>query len=189
MKTLILLFSLAALIAVRADDDLLQNGDFSNGLAHWYGNLQAVANVPEAGSTAQNAGVIKLRHGDWTKVTQDFEVKAGTYQLHVTFAPSPETHFSTQVTDYMSIPDKVGIPDEHPTDANPGQWVIAVSDATAASSLWWRVDVSKNAGPQSYSFTVKGINFSNRQSLMLAFPPGSGYIILTNVSLVRADAP
>jgi hypothetical protein len=189
MKTLILLFSFAALIAVHVDDNFLQNGDFSDGLAHWYGNLQAVADVPEAGSTAENAGVIKLHRSDWARVTQDFEVKGGTYKLHLTFAPSADTHFSMQLTDYIGIAGKVGFSDEHPADGNPGQWIVAVSDSTTAPARWWSVDVTKSPGAQSYTFTVKDINFDHRQTLILAFPPGSGYIVLTNVSLVREDAP
>jgi len=186
MKALVFVLFGVGLAAVHADNNLLQNGDFSSGLAHWYGNIQALADVPEAGVSNNNGGVVKLKSSDWTKVTQDFEVKPGVYKLHVTFMVSPDTQFSTQITDYMNVPAKIGFSNEHPSDARVRQWVIAVADSDALSSIFWRVNTAKNPGPQSYTFTIRGINFSNRQTLILAFPPGTGFITLTQVSL---DAP
>jgi hypothetical protein len=186
MKSLALLLLIAGVALARADSDLLQNGDFSHGLAHWYGNIQA---LPDAADGTPVPGVmIKLRSSEWTTLTQDFEVKAGAYKLQATFTLSPNAHFSNQLTDYINIPVKLSFPDEHPLDAQPGQWVAVVTDPTAGTSLCWMVDCSRKPGQQTYTFTVKDINFSNKQTLLLAFPPGSATVTLQRVSLVPPDS-
>ena len=186
MKSLALLLLLAGVALARADGDLLQNGDFSNGLAHWYGNIHA---LPDAADGTPVPGVlIKFRSSEWTKVTQDFDVKAGVYKLHVSFTLSADAHFSDQLTDYINMPLKLEFPNEYATDAQPGQWMVVVADPTAMKSLHWTVGFTQKSGTQSYTFTVKGIDFTNKQTLLLGFPPGSGTVTLQHVSLVPSDS-
>ena len=87
MKTIALLLALALPAVVLADDgdgaskNLLKNGDFSSGINHWEGDCH----TPDSSSfdptaAAPTSGVVvKLRHADWTKVTQDFDGKIGEY--------------------------------------------------------------------------------------------------------------
>jgi hypothetical protein len=182
MKTLVLFLLLAGLGTVRGDDNLLKNGDFSDGLAHWYGDAKLLdsASANAGGSGQANGAVIKLRGHDWTRVSQDFEVKSGTYKLHVTLALAPDLHFSTQFADYINLRGKLNFQDKHPIDADPGQWVLVVTNSND-DALCWRVTPSAS---QSYTFTVKGIDFNSRQTLSLAFPPGDGSVTVKEISLV-----
>ena len=186
MKALFAFLLLASALTLRADDALLENGDFSDGLAHWFGNVQSLSTAPDGVPTTEAGALIKLRASEWTNASHDFEIKPGSYKLHVTFTLAPGTQFSPHITDYINIPAKLDFPHEYPSDARPGQWVVAVVDKDAQKSLIWTVNPLKT-DPQSYTFTIEGIDFHNRQTLLLAFPPGSGCVTLTNVSLVPAN--
>lgn len=188
MKMLITLLLLAGVAALRADDGLISNGDFAEGLSHWYGNVKSVADVPEAGFQGDKGAVIKLHSDEWTKVTHDFQVKAGSYKLDIAFTIAADTHFTTKLTDLINIPDKIDYPDKYTRDARPGQWFIGVVDSTAGTSLCWVVDPTQPAGSQSFNFTVKDINFDNPQKLLIAFPPGTGYVTLEHVTLTPMAA-
>jgi hypothetical protein len=186
MKTLALLLFLGGVIIARADDNLLQNGDFSGGVAHWYGNVQTPGDLDDA--TLPDSGVvIKLRPHDWTRANQDFQVKAGTYNLNIVFTLISGFHFSDQYSDYINLPKVLDFPaGDHPVDGSIGQWVAIIADNVASSSLYWTGDPPQSAGQQTYTFKVKDINFDNRQNLSLNFPPGSGYVVLQKVALVAS---
>lgn len=188
MRPLALLFFMASLIPVQADNNLLQNGDFSNGITHWNGNVQTpvAAEIPEVTSGA----IIKLRHHDWTLVHQSFRIKAGNYILKVVFMPSSDFHFSNQYPDYMNLKAKLDYPDPNVSpDAEIGQWAIVITDFSAATSIYWTTDLVKPPSQQSQTFSIKGIDFTHEQALTIAFPPGSGYITLQQISLVPAGSP
>ena len=91
----------------------------------------------------------------------------------------------TKGHDYINLKDRLNIPYDpnYYLEAHPGQWLAVVSDPAAQSSLLWKVDPTAKSGAQSYTFTIKGIEFKNRQTLMLAFPPGSGEVVLRKVSI------
>jgi hypothetical protein len=188
MKALVLFLFFAGLAAVHGDD-LLQNGDFSDGLAHWSGDAEALANSSVDNPPPGNGIVVRLHDRDWSRVCQDFQVNAGTYKLHVTFTLSPGLHFSDRYTDYIELPTKLNFPDKHPIDGEPGQWLIVVSDSNAGDSLTWTVSPSRPSGSQSYTFTIQGIDFDHKQTLTLFFPPGAGFVTLQHVALVPADGP
>ena len=109
MKTLVLLLFCVGAAVAAADDNLLQNGDFSDGIAHWYGDCHTVDSDSLGLSTPASApGVlVKLRDGEWTKVIQDFDGKAGIYTLKITYSASPDLAFSTNADDYTNLPAKI----------------------------------------------------------------------------------
>jgi hypothetical protein len=195
MKPLVLFLFLAGLASVRGGD-LLKNGDFADGIANWYGDARAadgasssdLSSLPSL-APASNGITVKLRNRDWTRVYQDFQVDPGTYKLHVAFSLSPSLQFSDQFADYVGLPAKLEFPDKHPIDAESGQWLVVVSDSDAADSLTWTVSPSHPTGSQSYTFTIKGIDFDHKQTLTLFFPPGDGVVTLQHVTLVPADSP
>ena len=88
MKKLLLLCFLAGSLTAFADDNLLQNGDFSSGLAEWEGDCHTPGSASDD-SGATSGVVVKMR-SDWTKMTQDFDSKPGNYLLTLP-TPSPRT--------------------------------------------------------------------------------------------------
>ena len=84
---------LAASTVALADDNLLRNGDFSNGISHWDGDLHP----PDSGGgdiaapESQTSGaVIKLRKDEWSKITEDFEGRTGDYTLTINYSISDD---------------------------------------------------------------------------------------------------
>lgn len=182
MKTLLSLLLLTGMGAACADDNLLQNGDFSDGIAHWYGNVKSPDTV--LGPGAESGAIIELRPHEWTMATQEFTAKSGTYKLHVTFTLSDGTHFSKELTDYINIPVQLKFADEKPLDAEPGQWVVVATKSSATQDpLTWTVNAHSVAGPQSYTFTIDSTSSTDTQTLLLGFPPGHGTVTLLHVGL------
>jgi hypothetical protein len=188
MKLLLLSLLLNGFVALRANDNLLQNGDFSGGLAHWSGDVRMAGEVDTGEAKLPPGAVIKLKPHEWSRVEQEFELKAGTYTLHVVLTLLPNLHFSTDYSDYKELGHSLQFSDPYNlVDADTGQWAVVVDDPTAGKSLHWTIDPTRPSGQQSYTFTVTDINFDNRQMLIIGFPPGHGLVILQNVTLMPAN--
>jgi hypothetical protein len=190
MKTLALLVLLAASPVALADDNLLQNGDFSSGIAHWEGDCHTPDAAPvDLGSTDAStvSGVIvKLRHGDWTKVTQDFTGKIGEYLLTITYSLSPDAKFSTDPDDYTNVPGKVGFNILRAFDSSPGNWNLIVTDIGAQRYTYWTIEPKVGApGVQKITTRVQlDSDDTQEKGFCLIFPPGDGFITLQSITLV-----
>jgi hypothetical protein len=139
---------LALALPLHADNNLLRNGDFSLGLADWVGDCHTPeANSDDLTQTAVPTGVVvKLRHFDWTKMTQDFDGKAGDYQVTVTYSVSPDLKFSTKAEDYQNIPGKVGFNRLSAFGSNPGTWILIVNDLGNLRFNYWKITPGTGAG-------------------------------------------
>jgi hypothetical protein len=183
MKTLLLLF-LASFIPLLADD-LVQNGDFSDGLTHWFGDVRAISDVDAFAASQSSSGIALVLHEhDWAKARQTLRLPAGTYKLHVTLTPSSELHLSDQYADYINFPQKLEFTGGYYADASTGEWVAAVRDSEGNGLKTWTTNLTKPTGQQSYTFTFQISPDSREQDLYIAFPPGSGYVILQHVAMI-----
>jgi hypothetical protein len=193
MKKLVLVFLLAGSSAVLADDnnDLLQNGDFSDGIAHWYGDCHTVADTildsdyqaPAAGTGA----VVKLRAGDWTKLTQDFDTKPGTLHLTVTYELSPGATFSQRPEDYTNTTENVGYTAWRAYPTSVGSWVVMLCDIAAGHANIFEVrSDNAAAGPQTFKAGFRAKS-DEQKSICLGFPPGKGFITVEKVSITTGD--
>jgi hypothetical protein len=191
MKRLALVMFLGAALFVKAEDsqppdepkNYLTNGDFSDDLAHWSG-VHAPEDNPD-GSRGQGAR-LKFSPSEWTIATHDVDLPAGAFKLHVAFTFPAAVNFSVNIPDYIGLKQIIGIPTENYVEAHPGEWLVVLADETDNHSLLWRVTPTAKVGPQSYTFTLAGFNAANRQTLKLAFPPGSGSVVLNRVTIVTA---
>lgn len=193
MKKLAFFLILALPAVVLADDgdgdkNLLKNGDFSSGINHWEGDCH----TPDSSSfdptaTAPTSGVIiKLRHSDWTKVTQDFDGKIGEYIATVTYTVSPDLKFSTKQDDYIAVPGKLGFTRLSNFDSPPGDWILFINDLGAMHYTYWRITPKVDA-PGAQKLTVQiqlDSDDSEKKGFFLAFPPGDGFITLQSIELV-----
>ncbi len=189
------LLAVAAFIPAKgADDNLLKNGDFSNGITEWEGDGHTPGSttfdspdtpVPTSGI------VVKLHHGAWTKVSQEFYGKAGKFLLTVTYEGSPDLKFSTRNDDYANVPGQLEVtPSLVPFDGNLGQWNLIVIDVGAGRYRYWAITPKSNAtGVQTVTTHLKfNSDDSVKKSFYLVFPPGEGFINLKSISLVAAPS-
>jgi hypothetical protein len=186
------LLLLTPLLFLRADE-LLQNSDFSSGTAHWDGNMRSSSDAgddsaspldaPAAGAATQV--VIKLRGTDWTKMSQEFDSKAGQISLAVTYTLSSGTQLSTKDEDYNNVPKQVGLDDQWKHfPGEKGSWTIMLCDYAASRATYAEVplDTSVN-GPQTITMNFNAFDSGEKKTLLLAFPPGTGTITISKVSL------
>jgi hypothetical protein len=199
MKKIALVFLLAAGLVARADDpNLLQNGDFSSGIAHWEGDCHSPSSTDSdtppdftaspAAATASPGVYIKLRHEDWTKMTQDFDGKIGQYTLTVTYSLSADAKFSTTASDYANIPESTGFSLFRAFSSTPGKWIVIISDLGSARFTYYEASPADQAGStatQTATFPVK-LNSGDdaKKAVCLVFPPGEGTVTIKSVTLV-----
>jgi hypothetical protein len=189
MKKLALaLLLLAPLTPAWAGDDLLENSDFSDGINHWYGNCKTPAEVLSEDADAPISPtatglVVKLRHNDWTKVTQDFEAKPGSLALSMTYSVSAGLTFSTRPDDYTNVPGSIGFSAWAAFASQPGQWVMMLCDIASGHATFWKITPKPGTAPQTYNTAFDGMKSDERKTICLAFPPGDGLIIFQKISL------
>ncbi len=192
MKKLTLaLLLLAAFNHVQADN-LLQNGDFSDGIAHWYGSCRTPADMTSDDSSYQNPGsanalVVKLRNGDWTKVTQDFETKPGVITLSVTYVLSPDLKFSQRPDDYANTTGAIGFTAWRSFSTEVGQWVVMMCDLAAGHANVFTINGKQTGAPQTFTASFNGKS-GEKKNLCLAFPPGQGFVTLQNIALTPSQS-
>ncbi len=193
MKTLALVFFLAGFSVATADDNLLRNGDFSSGLSHWEGDCHTVASstFDDSITSPPTTGVIvKLRHSDWSRVTQDFPGKVGVFTLTINYSVSPDIKFSDRADDYTNVPGRLDLNELKPFDGAPGQWSVIVTDVGANRYTSWQITPKPGAtGTQTVSAQVHlDSNDYQNKGFFLAFPPGAGYINLQSITLTSGAA-
>ena len=185
MKTLALLLLLAGASTAFADTDLLQNGDFADGISHWEGDCHSVGSASDD-SSATTGVVIKLRDGDWTKISQDFDGKVGNYTLTVTYTVTPDIKFSLRPEDYKSTTLKMGLIGLVAASTTPGEWCVVVVDSGIHMYDYWQVSPKLDPnGVQKIMLKVDlGSGADHKKGFYLGFPPGSGSINLQSITLV-----
>jgi hypothetical protein len=198
MKKIALVLLLAGSSVALADDsNLLRNGDFSSGIAHWEGDCHSFdssdANTPpdlsaNPASTPAPQGVyIKLHHQDWTKMTQDFEGKEGAYTFSITYTLSPDAKFSASPDDYTDIPGATGMSRFPKFGIRPGTWGMIVLDLGAWRYWTWEVNPPAAGKSTTYTTPVKIGSSDGDKTICLVFPPGDVTVTITNVSLAPAQ--
>jgi hypothetical protein len=196
MKLVALILFLAASASGAAGDttSLLDNGDFSNGLTHWEGNAHTAGSAQDdSGSTT--GIVVKLRVGDWTKVTQDFTGKVADYILTITYALSSGLEFSDRPDYYADVTTKLGFTNYFvPFSSQKDKWVIIITDRGLNHYTYWKV--SPTLGSTDVQTVQCEVSLDSDEthpkSFCLGFPPGSGFVNLQSISLVpktSATAP
>jgi hypothetical protein len=198
MKKLALVLLLAGSPFALADDstNLIRNGDFSSGISHWEGDCHSPSSndAPADLSAGPNSpsvpqGVyIQLRPGDWTKMTQDFEGKEGTYTFSISYALSSDATFSTSADDYSDIPGATGMSRFPKFGIRPGTWGLIVLDLGAWRYWTWEVDPPAAGKSTTYTTAVKITSTDGDKTLCLVFPPGNGVVTITKVSMVPAQS-
>ena len=185
MKTLALLLFLASGSAALADTDVLENGNFSDGLTHWDGDVHAAGGSSDD-SNSTTGVVVTLRSGDWTKISQEFDGKAGQYLLTITYTATPGMTISNRAEDYQNTTSKMGLNGMAPINTLPGDWCLMVVDSGASRSAYWQITpILNGTGVQTIKTQViLQSGDAHKKAFYLGFPPGSGTINLQSITLV-----
>ena len=183
------LLVLACTVPLRADN-WLQNGDFSDGTDHWYGDGKSPADLASDDPLAKpdpftsKGLIIPLKHLDWTKVAQDFKGKIASGILSITYMVSPDLAFSDKPDDYVNMPGHIGYDAWQAFNTPPGQWVIFISDfGTSRGTYYLLKPRLGSSDPQTYRARVGGLTPLEDKTIALAFPPGTGTLVILNISL------
>ena len=179
-----------AALSARAEE-LLLNGDFSDGRNHWLGDGITPAELtPDnplfttMGKSSTNELIVPLRPHGWTKVTQSFHTHSAEYNIIIRFKPSLDVIFTKEKDDYDRTAEEVGLWNNvlyH--QFNNFLWGI-VDDSRR---FWFAgyCDASKLKGAHpTLQHTMTNLANTDDKTLYLAFPPGSGNIIIQSVSVM-----
>jgi len=193
MKALAYTFlTLLLALPLRAQDNgnWIQNGDFTDGINHWYGGGRSPADFADDNPFATNdpltsKGLIIPLHGaTWTKVAQDFKGKEADGILTITYKVSPDFAFSTKAEDYQNVPGKIGYNHWNPFDIPAGQWMVYLSDfGTDRGHYYMMTPKTGTSEVQTLHAIVPGLTPYADKTITLAFPPGTGMFIVLSVSM------
>jgi hypothetical protein len=190
MKILILsLLVLACAVPLRAQN-WVQNGDFTDGISHWYGNGRAPADLAsdnpldKPNPILSKGLIIPIRKLDWTKVAQDFKGKGTNGVLTITYLVTPDMAFSTKKEDYVNMPDHIKYDGWMAFDTPPGDWIVFVSDFGSAHGTYYEITPKLGSSdPQTFTARIGGLTPLQDKTITLAFPPGTGDMVILSISL------
>lgn len=188
----LVLLVLACALPLRAD--ILVNGNFADGRAHWKGdpqNLDTSGNLSNA--SAQGGVTIMLKKDKWSKIYQTFTTREKKLRYSFTFTLSSDYQVDhdgqTSLPNFsqvLGLDDIPGVP-VYFEDRN-GSWMLIFAQAGRGSrSLILKPDVNK-MDAQTFTGVLRGTGDDLTQmNLVFAFPPGEGTITITNISLTPDD--
>jgi hypothetical protein len=184
IKTLALMLFLIGNSIALADTTVLKNGDFSSGLSDWEGDCHTPGSASDD-SGATTGVVVKLRDGEWTKISQDFDGKEGDYVLTVTYTLSQGASFSLRPEDYTLVNGKLNLGGLGAFGSTPGEWIVIVCDSGVSTFEYWKVSPKiGSTDVQTLTTRVRlGSGEDHKKGFYLGFPPGSGYINLQSITL------
>ncbi|HEV3270922.1 MAG TPA: hypothetical protein VGZ93_01955 [Candidatus Methylacidiphilales bacterium] len=190
MKALPLaLLALAFAIPLRADN-WLENGDFMNGIDHWRGNGRSPADFAsdspfdKPDPFTSKGLIIDLKQSHWAKVLQDFHGKGSSGVLTITYMVSPDLTFSNKGEYYQNVPGQIEYDAWVPFNMPPGDWVVLISDFGAVHGPYYEIKPKLgSSNPQIFQTKVDRLTPNGDKTITLAFPPGSGKLVILSVSL------
>jgi hypothetical protein len=182
------LLVLACALPLRADN-WIENGDFADGIDHWRGNGRAPSdfapdNPLDTPDPFTSKGLIIPLRGVWDKVAQDFHGKNADGVLTITYMVSPDLAFSVNPDDYVNMPDQIHYDGWKPFNTPPGNWIVFIADFGSAHGTYWEIKPKLgSSNPQFYRARVTGLTPLEDKTITLAFPPGTGKLVILSVAL------
>jgi hypothetical protein len=190
------LIAFASISLLRADE-VLQNGDFTDGSNHWRGDGRTPADYAQDNPSAatnpltSKGLIVQLKPDRWTKVAQDFKGNNDThYCLTVTYKYAPDLAFSTKAEDYTNIPAKVGFEGSEswtPFNIPVGQFFVTVDDIDDTKGYYEKV-ASKAGTSETQTYQDPGLPMTPLSDKMVtvSFPPGTGTVVILKISVTSS---
>jgi hypothetical protein len=179
---------LASLIRLEADE-MLKNGDFSEGLNQWNGDGGDVAQI--APDLAPRGLIINLSAQDWTKAVQEFRPIGTDFSCTIIYKLTADTQFSTDQKDYQNVPGHIGYTLWKPFRIPQGDWMMMLCDfGNSVTGAYYPIKPKMGAdGTATFQANLIGLSSREAKTLTLAFPPGQGSVIILSASMVNASQP
>jgi hypothetical protein len=194
------------------DQENLKNADFSDGSTYWHGDCKPAASeltndfTSSAASEAKGI-VVELHPSSWTKVTQEIlrykgPITPAGMVLTIVYQTSGDFSLSSRRDDYTSVGNKLDFEGatlpERPgqflafIDVPPPSRVTVSSSGTLNTYTIYPDHVSLAAltpatGSNPQTFTTRMVlppkGPDDKPTFCLAFPPGTGTVTISKVSL------
>ena len=133
--------------------------------------------------------MVKLRSGEWTKISQEFNGTPGAYILTITYTVTPGMTISRRQEDYTNSSTQMGLSGLTPISTKVNAWLIFLVDTGSNTYTYWQNTPSLKPGIQKMrtrvGFTSTG---ASMKAFYLGFPPGSGTINFQSITLVPIGA-
>jgi hypothetical protein len=191
-KLVIVLFLFLAGLSPALANDILLNGDFSDGKTHWHGDGDA----PDLGGKL----VITLKPDRWTGVYQTFSAESTALKLKVTYELSDDCSLGAKKSPDDIVSPLTASALQEATGLQNGifnitldpyySWVaVFVSGGSLIEEQPAHVQLDKG-NPHNLEMTVSPwMGKFDDVNLCLVFPPGRGTVTLTKVELVPPTIP
>jgi hypothetical protein len=132
--------------------------------------------------------IVPLNPASWTRIYQAFASGNATeYSIVVTYKLSPNISLSKNADDYAGITKKIqitGFENFGSLSMQPGDFYGTIGDPTSNSMSMERfVPQVGSSQVQTYQHTYPPVPVSPTKTFALAFPPGSGSVIILSVAV------
>jgi hypothetical protein len=189
MKLLPVILLVVASALPLGAEEAIQNGDFTDGTSHWHGDGRSSAdfasdNPLQASDPFTAKGmIIPLKQTSWTKAEQVIRPNGSGGVLTITYKLSKDLVFSDKPDYYKNISAEMGW-GWLPFGGPPGAWLIDVTDSTGTKGHYDLIKPKTGTSdPQVAKMKIAGLAPHDETTVTLGFPPGTGMIVILEVSL------
>ena len=207
VAALLLLNSLVFLHA-----DILANGDFSDGKAHWKGDAKSTSDKDAYdmstvdNPTAPNGIIVNLLKGTWAKVFQTFNTHEDSFNYSITFKTSAD-YAPVARSNGMGMGMPPGIPGapgqrneflstilggDYSGNLNPprgNDFLLLIIDMTSSTFSSAVIHTTGSTDQQTVTGVMNHVPAHDEKNIYLIFSPGKGSVTLLNVSLTPVESP
>lgn len=194
MKTFVFSLLVLACVIIPLRADILVNGNFADGKAHWRGDAQPLDQSDLSNPTTSAGVTITLKKDKWTKIYQVFTTKEKKLQYSITFKLSSDYGLDQSYDNSSTggfVPRSPGLDDIegiYPLSLYwwKNSWILVPYELGSYSEIYLKPDVQK-PDTQTLTGTIHGFVGDTEKILLIAFPPGEGTITLQNISLTSSE--
>jgi hypothetical protein len=164
--------------------DILANGNFSDGTAHWRGDGHDL-------SDGSPGIIIQLDPSKWTQISQTFNTRENALDFSVSFQTSSDFSLSTDpnstignILSIADLADMTGTRFKNSIHVDSGLWLLMVVDPAEAMMTYYKIKTKPGSTDvQTTKNAVPRLVAHENKTIFLAFPPGQGTITLLNIAL------
>ena len=171
-------------------DDLVLNGDFSEGLSGWKGDLHPNADMPPqtditlpAAPPSGTGAYFELHKSSWVKVSQDIDVPTPWIKVSIVYAYSSDVTFSPFAGDYENIYSSVGM--NGMQRGVPGSGSYFLEDLNSHRGVYSMFNPARRGTTMRIDTVPLQVSRTLPAGKQFAFalPPGKGFVLIYRISI------